>query len=168
MARTSRWRLLVASLALIVGLAGCLNPASVPPPAPGADGPRLEAAHPDYPPYYTGPGDVGAFRTECESSFTDDVDPIMFHGQGTPDGVPDGNGPSHEHNFFGPTAHPAFTSTPTAAPASSCYGGTLNRTSYWAPAMVDVTTGNGAGKFDMVPLATGPWTLPLQVYYKSG
>jgi hypothetical protein len=150
-----------ALLAAVILFTGCLHTNTVPPPAPGADGPRLEAAY--QPPFYTGPGNVGAFRTECELSFTAPVDPIVYPGQGDLDA-----GPSHDHNFFGPTWHDGFTTDPTGAPASTCYGGTLNRTAYWSPAMVDTTTNNGSNEFDMVQPATGPWTLPLQVYYKSG
>jgi hypothetical protein len=151
-------RALVA-LAAILFLAGCLNPASVPPPAQGADGPRTEAAHPDFPPWYTGPGDVGAFRTECELSHTAKDDPIIHPGHA---------GASHWHNFYGNTAADENLTDPANVGNSTCYGGTLNRTAYWSPAMVDVTTNNGSNQFDMVQPATGPWTLPLQVYYKSG
>jgi hypothetical protein len=153
-----------ALLAAVILFTGCLHTNTVPPPAPGADGPRLEAAY--QPPFYTGPGNVGAFRTECELSFTAPVDPIVYPGQGDLDA-----GPSHDHNFFGPTWHDGFTTDPTGAPASTCYGGTLNRTAYWAPAMIDAATGTGSGmdsEYDMVQPATGAWTLPLQVYYKSG
>jgi hypothetical protein len=146
-------------LAALVLLVGCLNPASIPPPATGADGPRTEAAHPDFPAWYTGPGDVGAFRTECELSHTAKDDPIIHPGHA---------GASHWHNFFGNTEADANLTDPANVGNSTCYGGTLNRTAYWSPAMIDATTGNGQGEYDMVQLATGAWTLPLQVYYKSG
>jgi hypothetical protein len=150
------------SLVLALGLllTACLQTSTIPPPAEGADGPRLEPAY-DVP-WNTGPGDVGAFRTECELSHTLQDDPIVHPG------VP---GASHWHNFFGATNADAHMTDPRDATASTCYGGTLNRTAYWAPAMIDAANGTGVGadaRFPMVQPATGPWTLPLQVYYKSG
>jgi hypothetical protein len=52
-------------------------------------------------------------------------------------------GASHLHVFFGNTAVDAF-STPerlAAAGSSTCRGGTLNRTAYWAPALIDSRVG---------------------------
>jgi hypothetical protein len=143
------------ALALVALLAGCLNPATVPPPNPGVTGNWTEPAY-DVP-FYT--GDVGAFRTECELSHTLSDDPLVWPGQ---------PGKSHPHNFWGNTSANASMTNPRVGTGSTCLGGDLNRTAYWAPAMVDGSTQTEDHTFDMVQPATGPWTMSLQVYYKSG
>ena len=77
----------------------------------------------------------GSFRTMCSLAKMAFDDPIVFPGQ---------PGKSHLHMFFGNTA---VSGNSTAASIKStgngtCKGGTLNRTAYWTPAMVDTKTGS--------------------------
>ena len=79
----------------------------------------------------TGPFDVGAFRLRCPFSHFLFDDPIVYPGQ---------PGRSHLHVFFGNTGVNANTTIEnlTTTGNSTCNGGTVNRTGYWAPAMVDM------------------------------
>ena len=76
-------------------------------------------------------------------------DPIVYPGQ---------PGKSHLHAFFGNTGLDANSTATSIATAgnSTCRGGTINRSGYWVPAMID--TGDGA--------PVRPST--LIVYYKTG
>ena len=77
---------------------------------------------------------IGAFRTTCGFATARFDDPVVYPGQ---------PGASHLHVFFGNTAVDAF-STPerlAASGSSTCRGGTLNRTAYWAPALIDSRIG---------------------------
>lgn len=89
----------------------------------------------------------GSFRTTCSlAKFLFD-DPVV---------APRQPGKSHLHMFFGNVAIDANTTTTSILTGNStCRGGTLNRTGYWTPAMVDA---NGAAV--MPDEAT--------VYYKTG
>lgn len=72
----------------------------------------------------------GNFRTICGASHLAYDDPIVAPGQ---------PGASHLHMFFGNTgvdAHSTYESLRTTGD-SSCQGGPLNRTGYWAPAVID-------------------------------
>lgn len=76
----------------------------------------------------------GAFRTTCNLATFSFNDPIVFPGRA---------GMSHLHAFFGNTGVNA-SSTPESLVASgnsTCRGGTLNRTAYWVPALIDSRTG---------------------------
>jgi hypothetical protein len=77
----------------------------------------------------------GAFRISCKYSHMAYDDPIIFPGQ---------PGRSHLHTFFGNTTTNA-NSTPeslVAAGNSTCTGGTINRSAYWIPSLIN--TANGA------------------------
>lgn len=65
---------------------------------------------------------------------------------------------SHLHMFFGNTSVDAFSTSAKlqTSGTSTCGGGTLNRTGYWVPAMINKTTGQPVR-------ATSN-----NVYYKSG
>ena len=80
------------------------------------------------------PSGSGSFRTTCSvTNFAFD-DPMVYPGQ---------PGASHLHVFFGNAGINA-NSTPETVAAngnSSCRGGTLNRTGYWAPAVFDRRNG---------------------------
>jgi len=91
---------------------------------------------------------VGAFRTVCEFSHMNFDDPIVYPGQ---------PGRSHLHAYFGNTAVDASTTELSLADSgnSTCRGGTINRTGYWVPALLDA---------DGKPLKP----LSLDAYYKSG
>lgn len=72
------------------------------------------------------------FRTVCAFSHAAYDDSIVYPGQ---------PGVSHLHNFFGNTlsdANSTVTSLKTTG-SSTCRGGIVNRSSYWIPAMVDVS-----------------------------
>lgn len=125
------------------------NPALIPPPARGFDGPRVKstwfkpgtgaACQPFAPGCVVGdherinPNDIGAFREPCDFSHMAKDDPIVFPGQ---------PGKAHLHTFFGNTGVNAFTTTESLGTGNStCAGGTLNRTAYWVPSMIDTRTG---------------------------
>jgi uncharacterized protein DUF1996 len=91
---------------------------------------------------------VGAFRITCRYSHMSFDDPVVFPGR---------EKASHLHVFFGnggTNAHSTATTIRDSGP-STCAGGTVNRSSYWVPAMVDQRTGKAKS-----PTHIG-------VYYKS-
>lgn len=97
-----------------------------------------------------GPSDgTGAFRMSCRYSHMAFDDPIVFPGQ---------PGRSHLHTFFGNASANANSGSQSIANsgASSCLGGSVNRSAYWVPTMVDSRTRQG-----IIPES-------IQVYYKSG
>jgi hypothetical protein len=77
---------------------------------------------------------VGNMRTTCEFSHMNFDDPIVFPGQ---------RNATHLHAFFGNTGANAFSTTQslTTTGNSTCRGGTLNRSAYWVPAIIDTRTG---------------------------
>lgn len=72
----------------------------------------------------------GAFRTHCLESHESFDDPLVFPGQPNT---------AHHHIFFGNTDVDANTTIESLATAgaSTCDGGTLNRSAYWVPALFD-------------------------------
>lgn len=92
---------------------------------------------------------VGAFRLMCGFSHMAYDDPIVRPGQ---------PGASHLHSFFGNTALDGNTTADniTSIGNGTCGGGTLNRSGYWVPSIIDTATG--------VPVTPHS----LTVYYKSG
>ncbi len=127
---------------------------------------------------------VGAFRVNCGVSHYNYSDPIMAPGK------PFG---SHLHSFFGNDRVDWRTTAASIATSggSTCTGGTLNRTGYWTPALIDTggnpwTTCTGRSSPDCTVLVPGgdpaertaclnPWTRycvdqanAMQVYYKTG
>ena len=82
-------------------------------------------------PMYT---DIGAFRTVCDFSHMAFDDPIVYPGQ---------PGRSHLHAFFGNTGTDGNSTAESIAGSgnSTCRGGTVNRTAYWAPAIIDTRDG---------------------------
>jgi hypothetical protein len=76
-------------------------------------------------------------------------DPIVRPGQ---------PGASHLHTFFGNTGTNANSTAESLAATGngSCRGGTINRTGYWVPTVIDTKTGTPIGP-DLI-----------HVYYKSG
>lgn len=92
---------------------------------------------------------TGAFRTTCDFSHMAYDDPIVYPGQ---------PGVSHLHAFFGNTGANANSTADSIATTgnSTCRGGTLNRSSYWVPPVVDTRTGKVIKPNSM------------SVYYKTG
>lgn len=78
--------------------------------------------------------DIGAFRTICQPSHMAYDDPLVFPGQ---------FGAAHMHLFFGNTDINAMTTLEDVADKgdSTCRGGILNRSAYWAPSLIDTSTG---------------------------
>ncbi len=114
--------------------------------AAGSATPRVQATSEVAPPASDG---VGAFRTVCEPTHMSYDDPIVFPGQ---------PGRSHLHTFFG---NAGVTGNSTAnsirnSGNSSCRGGTLNRSGYWVPSMVDTRT-----NLAVMPISS-------HFYYKTG
>lgn len=76
---------------------------------------------------------IGAFRVACDFSHMLPDDPIVAPGQ---------PGVSHLHAFFGNTGANAHSNAESIATTgnSTCKGGTVNRSAYWVPAMIDTRT----------------------------
>jgi hypothetical protein len=90
----------------------------------------------------------GDFRIQCFFSHASPNDPVVALGK---------NGASHLHTFFGNVETDAYT-TPELVRTmggSTCHGGTLNRSGYWIPAILDA-----AGNF------VRPVDRSFNVYYK--
>lgn len=99
--------------------------------------------------YKLTPSDIGAFRELCDFSHMAFDDPIVFPGQ---------TGRSHLHVFFGNTGSDSASTVTSMANSgnSTCSGGTLNRTSYWAPALIDTKDGSPVRPISVL------------TYYKTG
>lgn len=95
------------------------------------------------------PSNIGAFRTVCDFSHMSFDDPIVYPGQ---------PGKSHLHAFFGNTGINAHSTAASVANTgnSTCRGGTVDRTGYWVPAIIDTRDGT--------PVAPRV----LSIYYKTG
>lgn len=76
----------------------------------------------------------GSFRTTCDLALLAFDDPIVYPGK---------PGASHLHMFFGNTKIRATSTSTTIADEgpSTCRGGTVNRTGYWVPAIIDTRRG---------------------------
>ncbi len=125
------------------GLMPTINNSLIPVPGSAYSGPRQRAET-----YPVKPGDgTGAFRISANYSHFSYDDPIVFPGQ---------PGKSHLHVFFGNSATNAYSTTMLNGAPSNNDGGTLNRTAYWVPAVIDTATG--------APIQPSL----MQVYYKTG
>lgn len=95
------------------------------------------------------PTNIAAFREPCLFSHIAADDPIAFPGK---------PGASHMHTFMGNSLAGAASTADSLATSggSTCVGGTLNRTAYWQPTMIDTRTGQ-----PLVPISG-------QFYYKQG
>jgi hypothetical protein len=147
-------RLLVIILAFIT-LTGCLR--DVAPGNEPATGPRLgQEAEP-------APGGDAAMRIECDRVKTGAFDPIVAPGvEGEANGL-------HSHDFYGSSAISKDMTDPTSGTGSTCNGGTLNKSVYWVPSMMDTSTWDGVSQtFERIPEMSGLYMRPIQVYYKAG
>ncbi len=149
----------------LISMGICLDPNTTPRPVAGVGEPRLVNAN--YAPNYS--DGVGAFRTECFLSHTSKNDPIVYPGQ---------KDAAHWHQFFGNTAADENLTNPAVQGNSTCNGGTLNRTAYWAPALIDTNSYDPVTQtFDTAlpmtwndslnPGAPAAGGTAMQVYYKS-
>ena len=120
-------------------------------PAPGAaySTARVMAANVTDPGQLPMPDNIGAFREACNFSHMSFDDPIVLPGQ---------PGASHLHTFFGNASASASSTVASIANSgnSTCAGGTLNRTAYWVPSMIDTADGT--------PIAPSG----SLIYYKTG
>jgi Domain of unknown function (DUF1996) len=107
------------------GMSGLGATVTIPLGHPGFDGPRVQATDD-----HGAPSDIGAFRVPCDVSHFGFDDPIVSPGK---------PGASHLHMFFGNSSADANSTADSIAKSgnSTCAGGTLNRTAYWVPAMID-------------------------------
>jgi hypothetical protein len=96
------------------------------------------------------PSDIGAFRTGCQFSHMAFDDPIVYPGQ---------PGKSHLHTFFGNKLTNANSTAQSLATTgnSTCRGGTINRSAYWVPSMIDTRDGR-----PLTPM------FESNFYYKTG
>jgi hypothetical protein len=109
-------------------LAVNIDLALTPPPALGNAGERVKTTG-QMPPETN----IGAFRIICKPSHMAADDPIVY---------PDQPGRSHLHTFFGNTGANAYSTADSLARTgnSTCNGGTINRSAYWVPSMIDTGT----------------------------
>jgi hypothetical protein len=77
---------------------------------------------------------VGAFRSVCAFSHMNFDDPMVYPNQ---------PGAAHLHAYFGNTGINAASNEQSIRTTgnSTCRGGTINRSAYWVPAMIDTRTG---------------------------
>jgi hypothetical protein len=144
----------VPGVVQVPGQMPVVNKALMPPPIAGYAEPRARPLTPDEKVpgsvWLSVPADIGAFRVPCGSyARVSNDDPIVFPGK---------PGASHLHTFVGNVAADAY-STPDSLMnkgGSTCAGGTLNRTAYWMPSMIDTRTGQ-----PILPTSTN-------FYYKQG
>jgi Domain of unknown function (DUF1996) len=121
-----------------------IDPSMFPAGDPGVAAAELGST--DEQPIYT--DGVGAFRTRCKYSHMNYDDPIVY---------PDHPGVSHLHTHIGNTDTDAFSTAESLRNSgnSTCRGGTINRSAYWVPTLLD---------------AQGMPVAPTyaDIYYKSG
>jgi hypothetical protein len=122
-----------------------IDTSKIPTQAVGFSAPRIQAnvASPKQ-----NSNGTGQFRFTCDFSHMSFNDPIVFPSQ---------QGAAHLHVFFGNTAvdHNTTQESIKSVGNSTCAGGTVNRTGYWIPAVVDTKDGT--------PLKPNK----ILVYYKS-
>ncbi len=140
----------------------CINPASIPAAIHPSTSKLVRSA--SYSPVQR---DVAAFRTDCAFSHASRDDPIVYPGQ---------DNAAHWHVFAGNTSINENTTNPKNTGGSTCYGGIMNRTGYWVPALIDTNSYNSTTKqYDLVQPMRPEDTRSgesvggefLQVYYKS-
>jgi hypothetical protein len=78
-------------------------------------------------------GDGGAFRISCAPSHMSNDDPMVYPNQ---------QGATHHHTFYGNTSinYKSNLSILSTTGNSTCNGGTMNRSGYWHPTMIDTST----------------------------
>lgn len=92
---------------------------------------------------------TGSFRIFCGFSHMGFIDPIVYPGQ---------RDKSHLHAFFGNSDTDEKTTAESihGGSASTCVGGTVNRSAYWVPSVIDTAFG--------APVAPAK----ALIYYKTG
>ncbi|HEX6707040.1 MAG TPA: DUF1996 domain-containing protein [Albitalea sp.] len=109
-------------------LAVTINSAAIPASTTGYGGDRVKTTG-----KMPSTTSIGAFRVLCNFSHMANDDPIVYPGQ---------PGRSHLHTFFGNAGTNAYSTAESIATTgnSTCNGGTVNRTGYWVPTLVDTRT----------------------------
>lgn len=106
------------------------NVASIPAPARGSGTydvrPTRDVPYPE---------EIGAFRTRCEMSHFNRDDSLIYPGA---------VGAAHLHMYWGNTGSNAKSTAESIRTTgnSTCRGGIANRSTYWAPALIDTASGN--------------------------
>jgi hypothetical protein len=137
----------------VAGTMPVVNTALIPQPAQAYSAARvraLSAQELSYGgPYQPAPSTIGSFRLPCNFSHIAFDDPIVFPGQ---------PGAAHLHTFWGNAGANASSTgdSLSSSGSSTCQGGTLNRTAYWMPSLIDTRTGQ-----PIIPTGTN-------FYYKLG
>ena len=100
------------------------------------------------------PGDI-AFRIFCGISHMNNDDPMLFPNQ---------KDATHHHTFFGNTSvkFDSDLNNLSSVGNSTCWGGTMNRSAYWHPSMIDA---NGVA---MPPNDSNGNGNGVLFYYKAG
>lgn len=80
------------------------------------------------------PHDNGAFRIWCTPSHMNNDDAILYPGQ---------QGRAHHHTYYGNTSanYASTTESLLAANSTTCNGGTMNKSAYWLPSVIDTEDG---------------------------
>ena len=96
------------------------------------------------------PNSGGEFRISCGISHMSNDDPLVYPNQ---------QGAAHHHTFFGNTSvnYKSDLNTFNSVGNSTCAGGTMNRSAYWVPSMINTETN--------APITPSGNVL---VYYKNG
>lgn len=112
----------------------------------------------------------GIFRINCDFAHSSYNDPIVYPGQ---------RNAAHLHRFYGNTLVDENTNTESlfTSGESSCQGNTLNRSSYWVPALLapkyDAVTqerlldANGEPAWQVVPAVVGNDDQAHEIFYYS-
>jgi hypothetical protein len=133
------------------------NPTAMPGSAPAIDLSKIPLSNPGFTTDRVrstteiaplGGDGTGSFRSVCEFSHMKSDDSLVNPNQ---------PGASHLHTFFGNTGADAYSTATSIATtgASTCRGGTINRSAYWVPTLIDTSNGT--------PLAA-----VATFYYKTG
>lgn len=128
----------------------CIDTSAIPAKWTGVNTQRLTSGSTQ------GPGS-GDFRTRCDYSHMNFDDPILYPGQ---------QNRAHLHVFFGNnnTDYRTTSQSLMNSGASTCMGGTFNRSAYWVPAMVDSRNGR---PIEPINDSNG-YDSDLEIYYKVG
>ncbi len=130
---TSTLTTAATTAATISSLLPTVDKTKIPPAEAGFATDRVAAANVDAPGQVPVPSDIGDFREYCEFSHMSYDDPI----------VAPGSIGGHLHTFLGNTGTNAKSTAQSIAGTgnSTCAGGTLNRSSYWVPTVIDTKDG---------------------------
>lgn len=109
-----------------LGMGPLINNNAIPPPFPSMNGPVVYNDS-GFTPFSDSSGN---FRTDCSISHISYDDPIVYPGKPNA---------AHLHTFFGNSSVNAYSTQQTIEKSggSTCNGGTLNRTGYWMPTVLN-------------------------------